>query len=74
MRGIGVRQRAILTAMARHGGVWPADWKIRYDERAVFDSLERRGAIERVDAVTPFDRDFTYQFTTEPQRERERVY
>jgi hypothetical protein len=45
--GPGKRQREVLDAMFRHGGMWPTAWRIPFDKRDVFERLENRGLIER---------------------------
>lgn len=44
---LGVRQREVLTHMARNGGMWPVEWRNQYARQPVFDSLLARGLIVR---------------------------
>lgn len=46
MRGLGVRQRRMLTDMALHGqGRWPSGWRLRHDHREIMASLHGRGMV-----------------------------
>jgi len=46
VRGLGRRQRAMLVAMAVHGGGgWPERWHLRSDDAAVLVCLARKGLV-----------------------------
>lgn len=46
--GIGVRQKEVLTLMAKFGqGTWKANWFTPFSKREILDSLVARGIVRR---------------------------
>ena len=46
MKGLGVRQRRMLTLLSLDGqGHWPDGWRMRGDDRSVLESLERKSLV-----------------------------
>lgn len=53
MRGLGVRQRRMLTDMALHGqGRWPSGWKARHHHHEVIASLHGKGMVDSPELST----------------------
>lgn len=52
MKGLGIKQRAVLALMYRHGGAWPPRWRITFAQRKVLDSLCDRGLVTRIEHPT----------------------
>ena len=58
MRGLGVRQRRMLTDMATFGrGHWPERWTMRSDDRSVLESLHRKGLVTSTGRFASLTRD-----------------
>lgn len=46
MKGLGIRQRRMLTLLRHDGqGHWPRGWPLRNDDRTVLAALERKGLV-----------------------------
>jgi hypothetical protein len=51
--GLGTRQRRLINEMTRHAGTYPAAWRITHADRQAFESLAKRGIVERVTVENP---------------------